>query len=63
MSCNKRKVSAYLSFVDARGRLVAGLSVFESPRLRVLDDVAAGERRICPLRLDDALARVFFGIG
>jgi len=53
---------AYLSFVDARGRLVAGSSVFESPRLRVLD-VATGERRICPLRLVDLLARVFFGIG
>jgi hypothetical protein len=36
--------------------------VFESPRLRVLDDVAAGERRICPLRLADAFARVFLGI-
>jgi hypothetical protein len=52
----------YLSFVnvDARWRLVAGSSVFESPRLRVLDDVAAGERRICLLRFVDALARVFF---
>ena len=63
MSCNKRKVSAYLSFVDAHGCLVAGSSVFESPCLQVLDDVAASERQICLLRLDDALARVFFGIG
>ena len=30
--------------------------------MRVLDVVAAGERRICPLRLVDVFARVFLGI-
>jgi hypothetical protein len=55
----------YLSFVnvDAHWRLVASSLVFGSPHLRVLDDVAAGEWRICPLQLVDALAWFFFGIG
>ena len=37
--------------------------MFESPCLQVLDDVATGEQRICPLWLADTLAQVFLGIG
>ena len=56
-------MKTYLSFVG-RGHFIAGSSVFESPRLRVLDVAAGtGERRIQPLRLADVLAWVFLGIG